>query len=539
MDANMTHSQVGLANSYAHGKPLAPLLRTSAIKATIMGLATAVSATVISNFLQQRGYALGGYAAATHASFVFVVMLHVLLGTFYFAVARALAEEKAAGYVPSVDERPGVRIQPSYWVRFICNWFGVGLVFWIGSWIADNVQNFRVHGWPGLDGLVPGKIGLGPSAFFGLACAIGWAICAGIEHIAEAAGLRYIRIAWAVVSVVMGIFIAALYVAILGAFIWVIDWLVVRFGGSTILTALTVLGVVPIALTCVSVTTRVFYLDGFGRIPLERPRTWKPTDISTWDLPVETSHSGTLPNGYPYFIWREGADNRLGLSRPRHCGIVVHGDQLLFGFYDPVATIRRGQWPRFGVLLATLIAVIMLIDFVALPAVLGRAPYLSHPNTPFLGELVYIAVASAVSAFALTSAAYIIVTLARWRLNRFATDGWFETRPLRELTGFDMPPAGNLRVEDDNGSAPANSFGLTAVFDDGHMWVLTANAWNYQTAARYHAILTAAFRDTRDKFTSEFEAKRKSSASMTPLPAQGGVNRRDPLRNNSGLPETL
>ena len=42
-------------------------------------------------------------------------------------------------------------------------------------------------------------------------------------------------------------------------------------------------------------------------------------DIRLWDLDVEMSRHGIDSRGMPYYVWRESADNRMGLSRPRYC----------------------------------------------------------------------------------------------------------------------------------------------------------------------------------------------------------------------------
>jgi hypothetical protein len=495
-----------------HTEPSAPLLRSAGIRSLISGITSATLATGISTALSQWGFSLGGYPATNAASFVLVVIIFVLLGTPAFVLLRRFSEELAAGVEPVVDDRPGIRIYPSYWVRMIRTWFVASLAMYFGILVIDML----FHASSGLSGGLRSKLGFQTCAFFGLFVASGFAVVDGVSSIFESIGLSRRPMGWAVTSVAGGLFLAVFWSGALAALLLPVDWAITSFGVGTIYTLTTALGLLPIACAVLAFITWVriaLHLDWYSP---KRSRQWRATDITTWDLPVDSSKSGTAPNGYPYFMWREAADNRLGLSRPRFCAIMEDGDRLLFCFYNPVGNVEQGLWPKLAGLCAILIASILLIDYTAVPALFGRAPFLSFPEQMFFLEVIYIAFVTAFLTLVLMSATYIGVTLVRWSSNRFASDGWFETRPLSDLLGFDMPPAANLRVSGGNDNAPPNSFGLTAVFEGGHIWALTANAWNYTSAARYHAMLTAAFRDNRDKFTSEFQAKLKRAATVAP-----------------------
>jgi hypothetical protein len=66
----------------------------------------------------------------------------------------------------------------------------------------------------------------------------------------------------------------------------------------------------------------------------------KRSDFRDWDIPPETSLDGVDNNGMPFYLWRESADNRVTLSRPRFCCITCSNDELDFAFFDPRGHVR-------------------------------------------------------------------------------------------------------------------------------------------------------------------------------------------------------
>ena len=52
-------------------------------------------------------------------------------------------------------------------------------------------------------------------------------------------------------------------------------------------------------------------------------------DFRDWDIEVEDSASGRDHEwGFPFYLWRESADNRLYLGRPRYCRITPINGEL-------------------------------------------------------------------------------------------------------------------------------------------------------------------------------------------------------------------
>ena len=67
----------------------------------------------------------------------------------------------------------------------------------------------------------------------------------------------------------------------------------------------------------------------------------RSSDFRDWDIEPETSVAGTDANGFPFYVWRESADNRLTFARPRYCCITPHDGELYFTFFNPSENIKR------------------------------------------------------------------------------------------------------------------------------------------------------------------------------------------------------
>ena len=220
--------------------------------------------------------------------------------------------------------------------------------------------------------------------------------------------------------------------------------------------------------------------------PMPRASKW----FLDCDLPPETSTSGIAPDGHPFYLWRESADNRLGLSRPRYCRLAEFDDDLQFVFFDPSQNRQPTNSVAAAVVGAALVATVLWYTTVKIG----------------FGEIS----ASALSGVAIGGVWHISLVLWRWRSRRYPRDGRILSRPLRTLSGFNIVHAGKLGAKIDGEEAKVGD-GLTAVFEDGTMFILTGNAWNYRSIVEYHGDLTNMFRGPRDDLISAFDAKRKAA----------------------------
>lgn len=254
--------------------------------------------------------------------------------------------------------------------------------------------------------------------------------------------------------------------------------------------------------------------------PTEVPRT----DFWAWDLAPETSHSGVAASGYPFHVWRESTDNRLGVSRSRFCCVVDDGRELQFMFFDP----SQDRQPTWSAAVGSLLAIVYVMLVLTLAWSNSRSlSWLGLSGTIFTAALVG-------TLFGVLWHLGLIVK--RWYFGRFAKDGRFSTKPLRLLSGFDTVDAAQVRSESD-GDAIRGGYGLTAVFDDGTMLVLTRNAWDYPSIVAKHQALTQAFREPRDEFIAKCELARLKSGDqpVTSAPAATGSS----ATGSRGVPDAL
>ena len=233
----------------------------------------------------------------------------------------------------------------------------------------------------------------------------------------------------------------------------------------------------------------------------------KCTDFRDWDILPETSMGGVDNKGMPFYIWRESADNRVTLSRPRYCCIASSSDELYFTFFDPLGNVRPTGATNVGVIVAGIVAASLLALF-WMESRHAVAAYHSNMHAPPLLALL------AASFFALllggmaASIWYVTVIVLRWAKNRFAEDGKLHTIPLRLLDGFQVIGAGDAGAVI-NGSSAKSGHGLAAVFSDNTQLILTRNAWEYASIVDKHRELNAAFRGQRDVILGKWTEARK------------------------------
>lgn len=127
---------------------------------------------------------------------------------------------------------------------------------------------------------------------------------------------------------------------------------------------------------------------------------------------------------------------------------------------------------------------------------------------------------------------HVWITVFRWIRGRFPGEGRLYTMPLRALMGFGEGNAGQLGAGMD-GEKAKTGHGLTAVFDDGSMVILTGNAWNYRSIVGKHRDLMKVFRTPRDKILAAWAERQKiiESAAAAATPTQESTPQ--------GIPATL
>lgn len=223
------------------------------------------------------------------------------------------------------------------------------------------------------------------------------------------------------------------------------------------------------------------------------------TDFRTWDLPEETRDGGRDAQGLPYYVWRESADNRLCLSRPRYCCVSEIDGELVFEFFDPSKDVRPSWAPFVFMAVAAAVCAAKLWEATYGPLPPPRPYHLDESPPPFLSFIGTCFLAGSLGGI-VAGPWYIVGTLSRWIFGRFAGDGRLTRVPWRSLQGFHVMNAADTAAGELE-KIPRSSYGLGAVFDtvtDAGMHVaLTANPWNYESIARRHSEMTAMFITTR------------------------------------------
>ncbi|RTL70305.1 MAG: hypothetical protein EKK41_12735 [Hyphomicrobiales bacterium] len=246
---------------------------------------------------------------------------------------------------------------------------------------------------------------------------------------------------------------------------------------------------------------------------IDRPMEYV-NDFRTWTIETETSLKKTTPDGYPLFMWRESADDRLGLSRPRYCCVVREGDELVFHFFDPVGARKSTGTLAAACLAGGAAALWTLAEYFVLGHTTTAAtrPFPTPPALIFLNAGLRAAIIGGLIA----SAWYVVSTLVRWGRNRFENDGALYKWPWRDLHNFRALSAADAGAMV-NGEPAKSGEGLAAILTDGTQVVLTANAWTHTTIASYHTTMSKMFVIEREammlKFAAQLKAEQRARSS--------------------------
>ena len=272
-------------------------------------------------------------------------------------------------------------------------------------------------------------------------------------------------------------------------------------------------------------------------------------DFRDLDIEVETSTGGRDHQwGFPYYLWRESADNRLYLGRPRYCCITPIEGELYFSYFDPTKDVKSTGASKAFLVTTGVFAAFMIVMSLWELATRDPLPYSMDRRPPpfflLLGILFYPPVLGGMVA----GPWYAFQTIKRWMNGRFAGDGRLVHLPFKQLGGFQVISARDAGAEV-NGKPAQTGHGLTAVFEDGSQLILTGNAWNYASITGKHQDLTQAFRTPRDKILADWaevlkaakklteEQKKKQAPSDTPAGGDGAPDPAQPTKK--GVPKKL
>lgn len=478
------------------------------------------------------GLAPDGEGWVPTASLAFTVIVYAAVGAVYGTAAVMLVRRVLDGslIVPRPNG-PSLRIEPVWWGRairdamvvFVILMLGVGL-WGLGQWAAGTGNRFAIAS--GHEGLQYVSV------------AVGLALAAGgmfrlFEIFERLLGLikpLLLRSAalWFVICASGACFFAALTTAVVTGVAFLVAPAFVAVGLGSPLRLATAVGVLPLALQVGYAMGRLIWEERDASSATLNVEEWVPqaqNDFRNWDLEAETSVGGTAQNGYPFFLWRESADDRLGLSRPRYCCITDADGELQFTFFNPSEDVRSTGTMAVSAAVAVLVVGLKVVEHWS--AAKPLLPYALDERTPPALTVLSTAFAAALCAGLAGGAWFVAVTLLRWYRNRFAGDGRMTSKPLSWLLGFVDMPASETGAKS-NGEVAKTGHGLVAAFNDGSIMVLTANAWDYPSIVAKHRALTQAFREPRDEFVMQWNEgrKRDGSPSVVAAPSQG-------------LPETL
>lgn len=234
-----------------------------------------------------------------------------------------------------------------------------------------------------------------------------------------------------------------------------------------------------------------------------------PMEFRTWNLDVETSHTGTAANGYPFYLWRESADNRIGVSRPRYCTVSEIDNELFFEFFNPAAEQKPTGAMMVFVLVGGASALLSLVSYFVFGDQFraSTAPFHTPPVLAVMGALFGGSVVGGISA-----CIWYVITLAlRWQRNRFEGDGRVLRMPWSMLESFTELSARDAGAKG-NGDNPPTGHGLAAVFIDGSIMILTSNSWERTSIMGTHRELTSLFIAPRDAAIRDFRERLKRAA---------------------------
>ena len=237
-------------------------------------------------------------------------------------------------------------------------------------------------------------------------------------------------------------------------------------------------------------------------------------DFRDWDLEVEDSASGLdHDRRFPFYLWRESADNRLYLGRPRYCCITPLDGELQFSFFDPTKDIKPTGAMKAGLITVGIVAALMIVNGLHELATRTPLPYTMDRRAPPFFILLGILFVPPMIGGLVAGPLYAFHTIKRWMNGRFAGDGRLVHMPLSLLSGFQVLSARDAGVKFDNKPADTGH-GLAAVFEDGSQLILTGNAWNYESITNKHRALSQAFRVPRDKMLADWAEARKAAEKL-------------------------
>ena len=245
----------------------------------------------------------------------------------------------------------------------------------------------------------------------------------------------------------------------------------------------------------------------------------KTNDFRTLDLDVETHLSGTDEQGYPFYVWRESADNRYGLSRPRYCCITASGPELYFTFYNPSGDVKATAAWKAGALVAAGFVVLFVVTMITDRYRDAPMPYSTDPPPGM------VLIATFGSAMIFGSLVFYVwdcvATVLRWMRNRFADDGRLTQIPWAQLDSFQVVTPEEAGVEREREKRGSGGHGLLATFGNESTAIpLTANVWNHQSIAGKHRDLTVLFIDRRDAVLTAFKKRQRGGG--TPMSGSAG-----------------
>lgn len=257
-------------------------------------------------------------------------------------------------------------------------------------------------------------------------------------------------------------------------------------------------------------------------------------DFRDWDIEAEASYSGTDASGFPFYLWRESADNRLFLGRPRYCCITPISGVLHFSFFNPSANVRSTGGARAFWMVTAIVAALITVFSIWDLSTREQLPYAMDERPPPFFMMLAILLYSPFMGLLVAAPWFVIITVSRWVNGRFEGDGKIVHMPLVQLDGFQVITARDAGAMVD-GKPAQTGHGLSAVFG-GSQLILTGNAWNYRSISDKHRDLTQAFRLPRDEMLRVWVEAQKPAgvAPQSVAPATAAAS-----FSGSGVPDTL
>ena len=448
---------------------------------------------------------------------VFVIAVAILFGAGHGYVRRLSARKMIMGRVgvpgSAVDL---VRLRPVWWACWIAEFVLILTLLTvllalalIGDWFSGGRGVSASPKWSELSFLI-GWIAL---------MAAGGATAETLYGLIKTHSKKFkhalmsLWMVWLGVSIIVGLLTGSVCLLYLGVLAWAFDAVTTASGLGSTLALSTAVGLL-ILIAPFSYTFGKWTWDDrkdWLNPPMPFPRGQLPEqdDFRNWDLERETHTFGGDADDRPFYLWRESADDRLGLSRPRYCRLWPVDGELCFVFFNPSENVRPSGGLTVFFIVAAVIATTILGAYVLTPWT--PAPYASNMKPPVFGMIIAAALFAVLLGAIAGIVWHVLRTLLRWLTDRFAGDGRIYSHPLRLLSGFNMEHAGQLGATI-AGETAKTGHGLTAVFEDGSMIILTGNAWNYESIVEKHRDLTTLFRLHRDDIVANWDAAQKELA---------------------------